>query len=243
MPNMLIVGETNNGKTMIATRFAKLHPAREVEGGEAVHVPVLMIQAPPAPDERRFYMAILDRLFASYRPGVRIASMQAQVIRLLRYAGVQVLVIDEIHHVLAGYLARQRAFLNVIKYLGNELQVPIVALGIHEAARALHTDPQLANRFEPVALPRWVMGEEFLMLLASFETMLPLRERSGLTGRHLADTVLAMSEGLIGEVASVLAAAAVHAVRTGRERIDEAVLLSLDWIPPSQRRRHLERLA
>ena len=42
---------------------------------------------------------------------------------------VKMLIIDEIHHVLAGPLLKQRHFLNVIKYMGNELQIPIVAAG------------------------------------------------------------------------------------------------------------------
>jgi len=78
-------------------------------------------------------------------------------------------VIDEIHHVLAGNLNKQRHFLNTIKYLGNELQIPIVGVGIKEAFNAIQTDPQLANRFEPVLLPRWELNTGFLKLLASFE--------------------------------------------------------------------------
>jgi superfamily II DNA or RNA helicase len=35
------------------------------------------------------------------------------------------LIVDEIHHLLAGSATRQRQFLNVLKYLGNELKIPI----------------------------------------------------------------------------------------------------------------------
>ena len=54
MPNLLIVGDTNAGKTMLANRFVQLHPADDNPEGEAVIVPVLAIQAPPGPDEGRF---------------------------------------------------------------------------------------------------------------------------------------------------------------------------------------------
>lgn len=242
MPNLLLVGDTNNGKTVIARRFEKLHPAKERAEGEGVFVPVLVVQAPPVPDDTRFYTAILDELFAPHRPTQRAARKQFEVIRLLRYVGLKMLVIDEIHHVLAGHEAKQRQFLNVIKYLGNELQLPIVGVGIKEAVRALQTDPQLANRFEPVPLPRWEMGRDYLMLLASLEKMIPLREPSGLAQPKLATRLLAMSEGTIGELVALLTAAAVYAVRTGAERIDERTLASIDWTPPSERRRS-ERLA
>jgi hypothetical protein len=70
--------------------------------------------------------------------------------------------------------ANQRHFLNVIKYLGNELQIPIVAAGTHDAFNAVQSDPQLSNRFEPALLRRWALTDEYLRLLASFEVALPL---------------------------------------------------------------------
>jgi GTPase SAR1 family protein len=55
MPNLLIVGDTNAGKTMLANRFVQVHPADDNPHGEAAIVPVLAIQTPPGPDEGRFY--------------------------------------------------------------------------------------------------------------------------------------------------------------------------------------------
>jgi hypothetical protein len=109
--------------------------------------------------------------------------------------------------------------------------------------RAVQSDPQLVSRFELVGLPRWEMSEDFLMLLASFERMLPLRSASGLTDQRLAKSLLALSEGTIGELAALLNSAAVAAVRDGAERIDEPLLKRLPWIPPSARKRAAERLA
>ena len=70
MPNLLIVGDTNNGKTMLVKRFRGQHKPQDNPTGEAAVVPVLFLQAPPVPDEGRFYNAILERLFAPYNPGV-----------------------------------------------------------------------------------------------------------------------------------------------------------------------------
>lgn len=242
MPNLLIVGDTNNGKTMLAQRFHSLHPASDNPGGDGVHVPVLFIQAPPTPDEGRFYNAILEILFAPYKPNDRVDKKQFQVIKLLRYVRLGMLVIDEIHHILAGNLNRQRAFLNVVKYLGNELQVPIVGIGTKDAFRALQTDPQLSNRFEPAVLPRWSFDTEFLRLLASFERMLPLREPSNLHETGLATKVFSLSEGYIGELSRLLTEAAAEAVESGRERIDARTLDSIGWVGPSERKRLIERV-
>lgn len=169
MPNMLLVGDTNNGKTMLVSHFLRQHPAHDNPNGNGIIAPVVLIQAPPTPDESRFYNAILDLLFAPYKAHDRTDKKLAQVLHLLKYINTKMLIIDEIHHILSGSLNKQKTFLNVIKYMGNELQIPIVGVGIKDAYRAIQTDSQLANRFEPAVLPRWEMDKNFLRLLMSFE--------------------------------------------------------------------------
>lgn len=242
MPNLLVIGDTNNGKTKLVKRFCAKHPADDNKGGEAVKVPVLYVQAPPVPDEGRFYNAILELLFAPYKPADRVDRKQFQAIKLMRAVGLRMLVIDEIHHVLAGNLSHQKVFLNVIKYLGNELEIPIVGVGIRDAFRAIQTDPQLSNRFKPVVLPKWRNDDNFIRLLMTFERMIPLRRPSQLDEQVLVDRIYAMSEGLIGEVSDLLVDAAVFAVKTGKEVIDRKVLESIDWVVPSKRRAQPEGL-
>ena len=242
MPNLLIVGDTNAGKTMLANRFVQLHPADDNPEGEAAIVPVLAIQAPPGPDESRFYNAILEALFAPYNPRERVAQKQIQVLRILKGIDLRMLIIDEVHNILTGPVNKQRQFLNVLKYLGNDLQIPLVGLGTKEALRAIQADPQLANRFEPAALPPWQLNQDFQMLLASFERVLPLRKPSRLADERIARKLLTLSEGSLGELSALLTLAAICAVQSGSERIDEKVLAALDWAPPSERRRRAERL-
>jgi type II secretory pathway predicted ATPase ExeA len=241
MPNLLVIGETNNGKTMLARRFARLHPREEREDQSLI--PVLYIQAPSAPEEGRLYNHILEAINAPYQARDTAAGKEIQVVRLLRALHLRLLIIDEIHDVLAGPLDRQRQFLNVLKYLGNELQISILGLGTVDALRAVATNPQLDNRFRKMALFRWKMDREYLMLLASFQKLLPLRNPFSLTDQSLATTLLAMSEGNIGELHEILKVASERAIRCGREKIDRELLHDLDWVPPSQRAREAARMA
>lgn len=242
MPNFLIVGDTNNGKTMLINRFCAKHPADDNPKGDYANVPVLLVQAPPTADEGRFYNAILDLLFAVYKNHDRIDKKQFQVIALLKTLGLKMLIIDEIHHILAGSTNRQKVFLNVIKYLGNELQIPIVGVGTKDAYRAIQSDPQLSNRFNPLVLPRWQLDDSFLSLLVSFERMLPLKKPSNLHDTTMASQLLSMSEGYIGELSTLLNEAAIYAIKNGIESITMKVLKSIDWIAPSSRKRQLDRL-
>ncbi|MGA9995646.1 MAG: TniB family NTP-binding protein [Pyrinomonadaceae bacterium] len=237
MPNLLIVGDTNNGKTMIVNRFQQRYPANDNPSGDAIIYPVMIVQAPPIPDEGRFYEEILEMLSAPYKPKDSPSQKQIQVITILKNISLKILIIDEIHDILAGKPAQQRHFRNTIKYLGNKLKIPIVGVGVKEAFSILQSDPQLANRFEPVILPRWEMGKQYERLLASFEVMLPLKNPSHLYETNMALKLLSMSEGLIGELSSILTQAAVLAIRTKTEQIDDRMLRKIKWIQPSDRKR------
>jgi len=240
-PNLLILGSSNNGKTMIASRFLKKHPASDNPDGNGVVVPVIMVRV-SEPDEDRLYTAILDKVFAPYKPSDPPKKKQSQVISTLRRIGLRMLIIDDIHDILAGHLLKQKVLLQVLRLIGNELSIPIVATGTKDAIRALQSDPQLANRFEPAPLPKWQMGEEYLRLLASFERMLPLKNPSNLIETGLATKILSMGEGLIGEVAMILRRTAIYAIESGSERIDAKALDAISWICPSDRRRVAETL-
>jgi hypothetical protein len=119
MPNLLIVGNTNAGKTMLAQRFVQVHRADDNPDGEAAIVPVLAIQAPPTPEEGRFYNTILEVLGAPYNPRERVAQKQVQVLRLLKQVGLRMLSIDEVQNVITGPVTKQRQFLNVPSIWGT----------------------------------------------------------------------------------------------------------------------------
>ena len=75
------------------------------------------------------------------------------------------------------------------------------------------------------------MGQDFLRLLASFERVLPLRQPSQLVAEPLARKLLALSEGNLGALVTLLTSAAIFAVRTGGEQINDHVLAALGWVP------------
>jgi hypothetical protein len=243
MPNLLLVGETNNGKTMIVNRFVGRHPADDNKGGNSIIVPIVCVQAPPVPDESRFYDEILRKLNAPFRENDRASNKQFLVTNLLRKILTQILIIDEFHDILAGGLVHQRNFRNAVKHLGNELRIPIIGVGTEEAFNAVQSDPQLANRFRPVQLPKWAIGDRndrasdpYLQLLSSFERMLPLKKPSRLTQAAIASKLLGMSCGLIGEIAEVLKEATVSAIKSGEECITPELLSSLTWVAPNERK-------
>jgi hypothetical protein len=83
------------------------------------------------------------------------------------------LVVDEVHHLLAGTYREQRASLNLLKFLANDLQISMVLVGTRDAVLALQTDTQMISRYTPFEIPRWRESDGLRRLLAAFERVLP----------------------------------------------------------------------
>lgn len=236
MPSYLLVGPSYSGKTSIIERFMELHPPDLSPDRETTLCPIVMIDAPPKPDISEFYASILDVLMARYKPTSPAHEKLSQVKRLFLELDVKVLIIDEIHHLIAGSLNRQREFRNALKSLSNVTKVCVIASGIEEAYNAFNADPQMSSRFIPIEMPRWSAGKDLGELLMTLEQRTPLRKASGLHMPGLMMAVLARSEGTLGDICDLIKAAAVDAIRSGTEQITEKQLAQLDWVPPSKRK-------
>ena len=239
MPNLLLVGPTNNGKTMIVEKFRRAYPSIDAADNESrvARVPVLSVQMASGPDESRFFAAILDQLGMPYDNRARLVALQDVAVRTMRLTGVRMLVIDELHNLLSGSRSRQRQLLNLLRWLGNELHIPLVGVGTGEALQAINSDDQLVSRFEPLMLPLWTEGDAFRRLLGTLEAVLPLRRPSNLTDPALSAKILTAAEGVLGEVIAIVNRSAVLAVKSGREAISARLIDDIRFIPLSERRR------
>ncbi len=234
MPNLLIVGDTNNGKTTILNRFMNLHPDYLDITNK---VPIIKISAPISPSHNALYEKLLDYLYEPYGVNESASHKEYQVQRVLTNLETKMIIIDEFQDIFHGDVRQQRKFLTALKHLGTELQIPIVASGVWEVQSVLTADPQISNRFETIKLDKWNPDKEFARLLVSFENTLPLKEASNLYEKELFKELYNMSEGMIGELARIIQKASVFALNNNKEKIDMEVLRSINFIKPSQRRR------
>lgn len=93
--------------------------------------------------------------------------MEHAALSALALIHAQVLVIDEVHQLLAGSAREQRLSLNLIKSISNDLRISIVAVGTGDG-HAIETDSQIRRRFDPFALPRWTESDEFRDFVCAF---------------------------------------------------------------------------
>lgn len=240
MPNLAIIGETNNGKSSILESFYRRHQPPDDPNIDRTLLPILMIDTPPEPDEGRLYRHMLRHLFATVGRREPSDLLFDRLKVLLRHLETQMVVLDEFNCAVAGTPVKQRRFLNALRLMGNDLRLPIVVAGTPETLAALQSDPQLANRFEPTFLPKWKLDSDYARLLMSVEKGFALQNPSDLAHPKFAQRLLDLSEGILGETMELLRRLAIRAIRSGEERITSEmlksdVLRSIHWVEPSRR--------
>lgn len=223
MPNMLIIGDSNNGKTHLVNHFFRKHLAHDDPVGQNIKVPVLLLEAPSSGSVEHLYKRILDLLISPYSRSIRPAALEEQVIKVLRGIDLGIIMIDEVHNLLSGTSREQRYFLIALKTLGNMVKVPIVGVGTEDAFRAFQSDPQIANRYGAERLNKWKLDNQYLRFLASLERIIPLKHPSALTSSQIATKIYASTDGLIGEISSLLNEAAIWAIRNPKQDRPECI--------------------
>lgn len=225
MPNLLISGASGMGKTMIIEKFVRAHPA-DFNRETGIHCrPVVVVQMVASPDEGRFYHRLLSVIGAPPPTRATIGQLETQALRLLQEIEPRMLVIDEVQNLIAGTYREQRRMLNLLRFLGNELRIPLVCLGSHEARDAIRGDAHLNSRFEPYGLPPWRNDADFQGLIGGLLRSLPLRLPTELTDSALRRLVDA-SRGITATVFRMITELAVNAILAGAERITPEAILN-----------------
>lgn len=235
MPCRLLIADSNNGKTRLLRKFLGSHPGDPNIQGDAAFVPVLYTTL-NGPDAKQLCRGLLKGLFEELPRRQTMGDLLEQLLDVLMRVRPKMILLDESNTIISGSSTRTRECFNTIKHISNSTGIPIVAAGTQEALNGFRSDEQMDNRFEPVRLPRWQMDMEFRMLLKMFERLTPLKLPSQLAGKAMAQQIFNLTDGLIGEVASLIEKAATHAIKTKTEAINDEVLSGCGYRPVSTRR-------
>jgi hypothetical protein len=222
MQNILIHGTSGAGKSMILEKFLRNHPF-EADRDDSIR-PIVTMQMPPLPTLRSFFSELLRAVECTVIIGSRISELEHDALRQLKKAKPHLLAIDEIHHLLACTPREQRAALNVLKFLSNELRVSIVALGTSEALHVMRTDPQIASRFESCTLPSWAGNEDLRSFVAGFLQQLDVDGSDIVNNRIAVDYILELTSGVTGRIVELLRLSARCAMRRDSRRVNIELL-------------------
>lgn len=214
---MLISGPSGSGKSTILKVFTKKHPRESLPDYE--RIPVLRVETPEVPGGRRFLGAILEAFGFDDYDKTSFETRKIRVKRELEGCKVKILLIDEIHNLLAGSPKLKEETCNLLKSLSNSFDLPIVLAGTERAENVFRYDAQLVSRFPMFRLPVWTDGKAYRVFLKMLESTIPLREPSGLANSELATHILKQSNGVLADIVLMVKTAARLAVIDGSEKI------------------------
>ncbi len=220
MENILLIGESGMGKTMLIRKFERQAMPAFDEAAGVQRMPVVVMLMPPALTEAAFFQQLLKAMNAPWSSEHAYSHPSREAaFRLLRQVGARVVVIDEINSVLGGTARQQRAFLQLLRFVSNELRLALIGVGVPEARHALLSDSQLRSRFTDVELPPWTPGEDLRDFVTRLVWSMPLRQPSPVDSPKLRRLLLDRTGGITLGICKVIERAAIRAIWDGTERI------------------------
>jgi hypothetical protein len=117
-----VIYGARDGQDARVHKFLRDHRAHFDKKLGQDRVPVVSIQMPPAPVERDLYEEMLVAMGGVLAYGTCVTSLRHRIRARARQREVRMLILDEIHSLLAGTFREQRIILNAVRFLANDLQ-------------------------------------------------------------------------------------------------------------------------
>ncbi|WDT90319.1 ATP-binding protein [Streptomyces sp. SCSIO-PteL053] len=233
-PSLIVTGPAGAGKTTALLQVGRAcHLARTRRHGPAAtagQAPVAYVLVPPAASAKTLALEFARYLGIPVTPGMSQAQITNSVCHTYTAAGVQLVMIDEIHRLNPRTTTGAQSA-DLIKDLTERIGATFVYAGIDVTTTPLFTrvrGAQLAGRaslIDCAAFPARLGDEEpFRDLITAMEGALDLRHHRTGTLPRLAPYLHERTAGRIGSLARLIRQAAITALLDGTERITKTTL-------------------
>jgi hypothetical protein len=219
-----LLGASGAGKTSVIDHYHRLHPPEETD--TALRRPVLKVTLQPDARPKGIAADILLALGDPAWSSGTVQTLTSRAVRLLGRCGVELIVLDEFHHLFDFDKARvMTKAAQWLKVLIVNTGIPVVVAGMPEAAHVLsaeHTERRFKERLVLRCFAwRTLEGRrEFCGMLKKLDDTLPLAEGSGLAQPELAGRFYLGSRGVPDYLMTLVRGAVLEALQRGTEWID-----------------------
>lgn len=244
--SLALIGNANSGKSAMLRKYAKDKNPKEDSTDLKTVIRVLYAVAPFQPTVSALFGSILNN-FGSFGPTrEKVEDKQRRLVQILKELQTEMLIIDESNRLVAGSNNNVKQMMAALRSLSEvDLGIPIVLAGLDDVRTVISQDPQTASRYTCVDMKRWEGEDDLIKWLKAIdrEALLPLRKQetvSRIWKPRFVAKLVALSEGLLGEMVDILRVLSVDAIKSKSEEIslktlNKKHLKTLNWIPPSER--------
>ncbi len=232
--SILLVGNSNNGKTEMVLNY--IESKEKINEDYEVEAPIMYVQSPNRASIHELFDSIFMNLSVPYSKSESLVEREQKIKYYFDRFEINMLIIDEIQNALIGSITKQKEFMSGIKNLSNILKKPIVLVGTPTGVSLVHNDHQLKSRFVPIKIKNWEFNKDYLSLLYAIELTLPLKKPSLIyQDTKLAKEILELSDGLIGDIITILFLMAKYAIKNGDEKIKKEMIKKINYIPACEK--------
>lgn len=205
---MLISGPSGVGKSTIAERLLELSPRREEV--DRTIVPVLYVELSGQPTAKVIGSNLLEALGDPHSESGSAEDRLFRAAELMRVCGVELIILDEFHHIANLDPRKREIALDTIKNLMNKTFIPILLLGGNSSRAIVRANPELSRRctpkieLEPFSTKDAEHLRDFRRLLKAFHGLLPTTGSSALIDDSSTGPLYQACHGLIGQLSQLL---------------------------------------
>ncbi|MFI0264753.1 ATP-binding protein [Streptomyces sp. NPDC017056] len=234
-PSLIVTGSAGAGKTTALLQVGRAchlaHTRRHGAAATAGQAPVAYVLVPPAASAKTLAIEFARYLGIPVTAGMSQAQITGAVCHTYTAAGVQLVMIDEIHRLNPRTTTGAQSA-DLLKDLSERIGATFVYAGIDVTATpcspAFVRGAQLAGRaslIDCAAFPARLGDQEpFRDLITAMEGALDLRHHRPGTLPRLAPYLHERTAGRIGSLARLIRQAAITALVDGTERITKTTL-------------------
>ena len=235
-----LLGASGVGKTSVVDHYRRLHPAEETE--TATRQPVLKVTLQPDARPKGIAADLLLALGDPAWSSGTVQSLTHRAVKLLQHCGVELIVMDEFHHLFdidrAKVMTKASQWLKVLIV---NTGIPVVVCGMPEAEhvlRAEHTERRFKQRLTLRCFSwRTAAGRrEFCGMLKKLDETLPLGKESNLAQAETAGRCFLACRGVPDYLMTLMRGALTEALHRNSERIELSDLARVYEMKLSQQR-------
>ncbi|MEO3711300.1 TniB family NTP-binding protein [Roseateles flavus] len=206
--HLRILGQTGVGKTFLFKRYLAEHPRRALDDRDLI--PVLLVPIPSTPTGKGVYAAILQAMGVANVGNATQEKLHDRVVTLIRNLGVEMLMLDEINHLVdRGRRRTHETVTDLIKELVDAIEIPTVFAGARRSSELFDTNAQLRSRVTAVhSLEPFDLDARFMELrgfiLSWLEQSHPPEQADWLSSEDLATRIFYATDGMQRQLALLL---------------------------------------